>query len=246
VLLLIDPFNNAHEMDDGNNNVLIARVAAEITSIARQSGVAALVLHHLRKGSTGDLDDLMGATSLRANFRGCRIFVRMTVEEANALGVPVAEKWRYLRIADTKANYAPPPESAVWFRLASEPLGNAAGIYADGDEIGVAVPWSPPSAFEGIELALIERIFAKLRGEPKPGRFYSPNTRSEDWAGRVIMEHAHKSKPQALAVLKTWEANGVLTEGDYWSNGNPTKRIVLNESKIAEILSPLRFDGGEE
>ena len=165
VLLLIDPFNNAHEMDDGNNNVLIARVAADITSIARQSGVAALVLHHLRKGSTGDLDDLMGATSLRANFRGCRIFARMTIDEAKALGVPVTECWRYLRIAGTKANYAPPPERAVWFRLASEPLGNAAGIYTDGDEMGVAVPWSPPSVFEGIELTIIEAIFAKLRGE---------------------------------------------------------------------------------
>jgi hypothetical protein len=243
VLLLIDPFNNAHAMDDGNNNVLIARVAAEITSIARQSGVAALVLHHLRKGSTGDLDDLMGATSLRANFRGCRIFVRMTVEEANALGVPVIEKWRYLRIADTKANYATPPETAVWFKLASQDLGNAIGIYTDGDEIGVAVPWSPPSAFEGISLTITRDIFAKLRGESRPGRFYSPNTQArEDWAGHVIMQLAKKTKQQAISMLKVWEAQEVLLPPeDYWSNGNPTKRVVLNEVKIAQILH--KFDG---
>jgi hypothetical protein len=242
VLLLIDPFNNAHEMDDGNNNVLIARVAAEITHIAKASGVAALVLHHLRKGSTGDLDDLMGATSLRANFRGCRIFARMTIDEANALGVPVTEAWRHLRIADTKANYATPPERAVWFRLASEPLGNAAGIYTDGDELGVAVPWTPPSVFEGIELTLIERIFAELRTETD-GRFYSPHSQSQHWAGNVIMRIADKTKKQAAAVLKVWEANEVLRSEDYWWHGNETKRVVVNDVQAAKILARLHQTG---
>ena len=68
-MLIIDPFNNAHAMEDGNNNVAIAAVAQEISTIAREANVAVLLLHHLRKGSTGSIDDLMGATSLRANFR---------------------------------------------------------------------------------------------------------------------------------------------------------------------------------
>jgi hypothetical protein len=201
-----------------------------------------LVLHHLRKGSTGDLDDLMGATSLRANFRGCRIFVRMTVEEANALGVPVTEKWRYLRIADTKANYAPPPESAVWFRLASEPLGNAAGIYTDGDEIGVAVPWSAPSAFDGVALTVIERIFAKLRIEPEAGWFYATEPRAKYWAGEVIMAEAGKTRAQAAAVLTTWIANEVMnTVMTKTPSRHLVAKVVLNETKIAEMLSSVAF-----
>ena len=53
----------------------------------------------------------------------------------------------------------------------------------------------------------------------------------------MIMQIAHKTKQQALAVLKVWEVNEVLSEGSYWSNGNPTKRVVLNEAKIADIIS---------
>jgi hypothetical protein len=89
-LLIIDPFNHCHGLDDGNSNVLIAQVAGEIARIARQSGTAALVLHHLRKGSTGAADDLMGASSLRATFRACRILRRMNTRPLNAASQLVA------------------------------------------------------------------------------------------------------------------------------------------------------------
>ena len=81
-LLIVDPLNHAHGFDDGNNNVLIAKVAAEMNRIAWESGAAVLVLHHLRKGASGLADDLMGATSLRATFRSCRILAKMTQDEA--------------------------------------------------------------------------------------------------------------------------------------------------------------------
>ncbi|HVC62385.1 MAG TPA: AAA family ATPase [Acetobacteraceae bacterium] len=34
-LLIIDPFNHAHNLDDGNNNVMVAKVAGEMARIAR-------------------------------------------------------------------------------------------------------------------------------------------------------------------------------------------------------------------
>ena len=77
VLLIVDPFNHAHSLEDGNSNALMARVAGEMTRIAQVTGAAVLVLHHLRKGANGNPDDLMGATSLRATFRSCRILARM-------------------------------------------------------------------------------------------------------------------------------------------------------------------------
>jgi hypothetical protein len=238
VLLIIDPFNNAHAMDDGNNNVAIARVADEISRIAREAAIAALVLHHLRKGSNGSLDDLMGATSLRANFRACRILARMTPDEASALNLSPNEAWRHLRIAGTKANYAPPPDKATWFRLESVSLGNPADIYTEGDEVGVATPWQPPSAFEGIHLATLSRIFDRLRGEPEPGWFYSTRPRAKFPAKSVIVEEAGKSPEQAATVLKAWEENGVFTTCGYKTpNRDDGSRIVLNEAKVAEIVA---------
>src|SRR5215469_17675276 len=52
-LFIVDPFNRAHALEDGNSNVMIALVAGEISRIAAEAGCAALVLHHLRKGSNG-------------------------------------------------------------------------------------------------------------------------------------------------------------------------------------------------
>ena len=147
-LLIVDPFNHAHGFDDGNNNVMIARVAKEMDRITRESGAAGLVLHHLRKGAIGDPDDLMGATSLRATFRSCRILARMTRDQSEKMNL--TDYWRYIRVAGSKENYAPPPEKATWFKLIGIALGNATDTYPEGDNIGVATAWSLRPAFEGM------------------------------------------------------------------------------------------------
>jgi hypothetical protein len=37
VMLTVDPFNHAHDLEDGNNNAGIAKVAGEITAAAWRS-----------------------------------------------------------------------------------------------------------------------------------------------------------------------------------------------------------------
>lgn len=237
VLLIVDPFNHAHAMDDGNNNVLIARVADEISRIAREAHVAALVLHHLRKGSNGSLDDLMGATSLRANFRGgCRILARMTTDEASKLNI--SDPWRYLRIGGVKTNYAPPPERATWFRLASVPLGNAADIYLEGDEIGVAEPWTPRPVFEGMDATTLRAVFEALRAKP-----HAPDTRAKyaPWAGRPLIAAGGRAESEASRIVTAWRNSGLLVEDDCYRDVQRRKRITLalDEVKAGEILAGL-------
>jgi len=237
----VDPFNHAHDIDDGNNNVMIAKVAGEVGRIAEQSGAAALVLHHLRKGSSGGPDDLMGATSLRATFRSCRILARMTTKEATALQVPPRQAWRYSRISGSKENYAPPPESARWYRLESVLLGNPDELYIEGDEVQVTTTWTPPSAVEGVSLFEIAEIFGKLRVGPGKGLRWSPDRRATEWIGKPIIEITGIEDEAATRITGVWMQNGVLTEGHY---KHPTSRqerkfVTLNEAKAAEILGPL-------
>ena len=78
----------------------------------------------------------------------------MTANEASELGV-IEDHWRNLRIAGTKENYAPPPDQATWFKLPSVKLENGAGIYGNGDEVGIATKWDAPSVFEGIGMVLL-------------------------------------------------------------------------------------------
>lgn len=229
-------------MDDGNSNVLIARVAHELSRVARKTGAALLVLHHLRKGSNGDVDDLMGATALRANFRNCRVYQRMTSEQAKDLRISDDQRWRYLRIASVKANYAPPPDECIWFQLVSIPLGNGSDLYLEGDEIGVAVRWTPPKspAFEELDRPTMQRVFTHLRKEPEAGWRWSLNSKAKHWAGKVILDlTAEMTRDQVKRVLETWKKNGVVSEEIYLNpNRDNATGIVLNDGLISQMLSP--------
>jgi hypothetical protein len=243
-LLIVDPFNHAHALEDGNNNVMIARVAGELTRIANESGTAVLVLHHLRKGATGDPDDLMGAVALRATFRSVRIIARMIAEQAKQLSLPPQQAWRYTRISGSKENYAPPPELATWYKLESVELGNGADIYCDGDNVQVATLWNAPDTFDGVLLSNIAEIFAAVRAGPAPGLRWSADVRSgNEWIGTKIAQFTGKSLAEAKPIVRTWIRNTVLVEDtyDHPRQRKPKPCISVNEIKAAEILGPLYF-----
>jgi hypothetical protein len=241
VLLIVDPFNHAHTLEDGNSNVMVAQLASEIARIAAESMVAALVLHHLRKGSTGNADDLMGAVMLRATFRAARILVRMTSTEAEELKVPAAEAWRYSRIASSKENYAPPPDRATWYKFESVKLANGTELYPDGDSVQVVTPWTPPSAFEGLQKTKIAEIFAALRTGPGDGEFYASDPRATYWAGHVIEASTGKTEKEAKRILRNWCGNQVLLEDEYYSEKRKrtVPRVTVNDAKARDILGRL-------
>jgi hypothetical protein len=240
-LLVIDPFNHAHGLDDGNNNVLIAKVAGEMTRIAQESNTAVLVLHHLRKGATGQPDDLMGATALRATFRSARILMRMTTEEAKQR--KLAESWRYIRIASSKENYAPPPDQQRWFRLDSVALNNGTERYPAGDNVAVATVYEARPLFEGMDSNTLAAVFAALRQS-----IYSPSKQAKNWAGEVLITIGGRSEDEAKRIVSAWLDNGVLTRGKYYAKGqrHDVYRVVLDEGKVAEILAHQGYYGGPD
>jgi hypothetical protein len=232
VMLIVDPLNHAHEIDDGNNNVLMAKVAGEMTRIAREANVAVLVLHHLRKGNSGQPDDLMGATSLRATFRAARILQRMTSEEGGKR--QIKDPWRYIRIASSKENYAPPPDLEKWYRLASVPLGNSTNEYPEGDEVAVATVWKPRPLFEGMPNDKLAAVFEQLRRSD-----HSPHKQANNWAGNVLENVGGRSEAEATKIIQKWLENGVLTTVKRYDavSRHQVDKVVLNEAKVAEILA---------
>lgn len=248
-LLIVDPLNHAHGFDDGNNNVSIAKVAHEMNRIAWESGAAVLVLHHLRKGSTGVADDLMGATSLRATFRSCRLLAKMTPDEARALGVE-REAWRYSRLAGSKENYAPPPDRATWFRLESVSLGNVAvdPTYPEGDQVQVTTTWQPPALFDGIDAATLAEVLDLIRKGPDGGEFFSPSRQAKHWVGEAIAIATGKTPDQAARVLKQWTDNAVLLveEAEHPHHRRKVKRVIVNETKAAEMTRIAKPPGGSD
>jgi AAA domain/Primase C terminal 2 (PriCT-2) len=231
--LIIDPFNQAVALEDGNNNFMIAKVANEARRIAQQADVFVLVLHHLRKGSTGSTDDLMGATALRATFRACRILARMTADEADDL--KLKDHWRHFRISSSKENYAPPPDRVAWYRINSIAIGN-------GDNVGAVDTWRQPSPFENIDLDQIKTVFDRIRHPPEPDEFWCSSAKAAHWFGNVIKEVGGTDEAVAGRIIKEWVENGVLIEDKYQSRKarKMVNRVTLNEIKAAEILAAER------
>jgi AAA domain len=236
VKLIIDPFNSAHALEDGNNNVAVAAVAQEITSIAQQAHVAALLLHHLRKGAQGNIDDLMGAVALRANFRSVRILQVADEGAALGLGIPIAEAWRYLWVAGSKENYAPPLDQRMWFHKPSVKLNNPADIYTFGDEVGVIERWEPPAAFEGMDYASLRDVFAAIAANP-----HSPDKRAKaiDWAGQPLMEIGGRNPTQATKILNLWLESKTLIPGKPFKTDQrrEIKTITTDPAKVTAILA---------
>jgi hypothetical protein len=234
VLLIVDPLNHAHGLDDGNSNAMMAKVAAEMNRIAADAGVAGLVLHHLRKGATGQVDDIMGATAIRATFRSSRVLTKMTQEEAEKLDVTDGA-WRYARISGSKENYAPPPDKATWFRLASVSLGNGTDDYPEGDEIGVATTWECRRLFEGMDVNQLKAVFDALRNTvhgPSKQATHTP------WAGQPLIEIGKRSDREASKIVKAWIENGVLREDEHLNEQrHKVKKVVLADAKAMAILA---------
>jgi hypothetical protein len=243
-LLIVDPFNHAHALEDGNNNALIAKVAGEITRIAQLSAAATLVLHHLRKGARGDPDDFMGAVSLRATFRSVRIIARMLGEQAEQLGLPAPQAWRYTRISGSKENYAPPPELTTWYKLESVALDNGGDIYPEGDDVQVATVWTPPDTFDGLLRSVIAEIFAALRIPPGPGLQWSPDRRSDQWLGTPIARITGKNAAlaeahQRVIHCKRHNRNSAHNSEDNRGSLSGAVRAAAfaNSSEVVVILS---------
>jgi hypothetical protein len=252
-LFVVDPFNHAHALDDGNSNALIAQLAAEIDRIAAETKCAVLVLHHLRKGATGELDDMMGATALRATFRATRILVGMSKEQAGQIGIDPDEVWRYRRIASSTENYSPPADRAQWFRLESRELGNVDvdPTYPEGDNVQVFILYRPTAAIDDMPKSVIAAIFDKIRRGPEAGEHYHFIRQSKRWVGTVISELADINEDQAKTVIDEWtkdrDDGPVLIKGDYTSrqHKSPIGCVRLNEEQARKILEGYRPPASE-
>ena len=78
---------------------------------------------------------------------------------------------------------SPPGGAADWYRLEGVPLGNGTGE-RPGDEIGVVVPWTPPTIYDGLpEDAAAKAQAAIAEGQWRRSSQLGPVGRHSDWQG---------------------------------------------------------------
>jgi hypothetical protein len=221
-VIIVDPFVQSHTAEENRNDEMNL-VMSLWGVVAAKGNCAVWLIHHFRKGGhAGDSESFRGAVAVQGAARVMSTLSVMSAEEAEKLGVPVEEKWQYIRKDSAKANLAPQADRADWFQLASVPIGNPTLEYPLGDNVQTVLPWTPPTAFDGVPWSDILRCLQMIDDGPGGGDFYSEATQAKRWAGHAIMATLGKTKHQAAAIVKTWVDNGVLIKMTY---NSPSQKL---------------------
>jgi hypothetical protein len=230
-VLICDPLAELHNAEENDNTAMRAVVAA-FRSLAQRLNIAVLILHHDRKGNNapGDMDRVRGASAISGAVRVMLTLTTMSVEEAEKFGTPAAERRRFFRIDGAKSNYAPAQE-AEWWHLSGVEIPN-------GETVAAALPWSPPSAFDGLSMAacvaILEHIAAGVRGCP----YGSQGKARKELFDALECPPFAVPKGRAAALIDTWLREGALTEEancDSPNSNHKRRGFVVNPQTLSEM-----------
>lgn len=245
VLLVVDPFVQSHDAEENRNDEMNI-VMALWGLVAHRGRCAVWLVHHFRKGgAAGDGEAFRGAGAIQGAARIMSTLAAMSPEEAEKLGIDDEKRKSYVRLDSAKANMAPSAEHASWFNIVGVNIGNASTTYPLGDSVQVTIPWSPPTAWEGIPMSAIVDILNKIDAGMPDGEFYAISKQSKSrWIIPLVMEGTGKTDGQARTIVSKWFAEGVLIESEYVSKSQKrvTSRVLCCPQKKAEMSQNARPD----
>lgn len=239
-VVIIDPFVSTHLVNE-NSNASVQAVVAMFRSLARQTGAAICLVHHVRKGNGEDasVDSVRGAGSLIGAARSARVINRVSQDEAERLGVHPKDAKGIFRVDDGKANLAPPAEEAVYRKMEGVQLANE-------EWVGVATKFDLPDEWAGMTDAIVNDILRLIDKGPKRDddteEYFSIRPQDKTrWVGQVIMDYPFpkaedfKTEGQAKAILRQWLKNGLLEEISYHSAAQRKERKgICSTGRVGE------------
>ena len=237
-LLVVDPYAESHTLEENSNPDMI-KAAAAWRRVARQTGCAILLVHHVRKGAAeGSIDAARGAKGLTDSARVGLLMQTMSEDEAKAVNVPLEDRFRYVRVDDAKVNLSPRIDRARWFRLDTVELGNVTQQYPNGDKVAALVPWDPPKLFSQTTNDQVNDILSAIDKGPEPGLLYSGTRqgKSSRWAGDVIRRMADVSEKQAQQMIDKWVETGLLFLTEF---RNPATRKSTHGLRVDNSKRPM-------
>lgn len=216
-LLVVDPFAESHSLDENSNPQMI-RAAAAWRRIARITGCAILLIHHVRKGIVTDIDSSRGAKALTDSARVGLLMAPMTVEEAQEFDVRDEDRTGYVRVDDAKANMSKKAGVARWFQLETIELKNETVAYPAGDRVAAIARWNPPSVMGELTVLQCNEALDDIEKGPREGVRYTTHATAKAnkrWAGQVLIDHFGVSEKRAGIIVLTWIKSGVLEAREY-------------------------------
>lgn len=213
-LFIVDPFAETHAVNE-NSNDDIKQVAMMYRRIAKECDCAVLLVHHTRKtasgmegGVAGNMDSARGAGAFVGVCRVVSTLFSMSKPDADMLGIPDEERHLFVRFDSAKANLSLITNKAQWFARQGVEIAN-------GENIGMLTPWTPPGPFDGITATHLRDLQKLVAGRERSGDYYVTNSRSKtNWIGNAVKEACGLDEDTAntriAKMLKDWVKNGAL------------------------------------
>lgn len=207
-VVIIDPLVSSHRVSEASNEAIDA-IAKRWKRLAHETGCAVVLVHHTRKlmGREATAEDGRGAVALRDAARVVLVMNKVTLSEAEALGVGPEVASSLVKVTMGKASRAPDAGTA-WFKLEGQSLGNGAN-HAEPDFVGVATAFDKPDVFAGI--TNYHLYFVQRRIDERDWR---DNVQAKDWIGHLVAGvaglDAAADKGKIKAILKEWKRSGAL------------------------------------
>lgn len=232
-MVLADPLGKLHDGEE-NDNVQMKQIARRLTQIAQEKQIGMVLAHHTPKLQGGEIAGNMwaarGASAIAAEFKVMNTLSTMTDEDADHVGVDRAERKRYCRRDDAKANNSLESSDVNWYERKSI-------ILANGENVGVLVP----KFFENVALKITPEIrngfigLVKQRLEDGDPIKVGTNHRN---SGMVLMQYAtghdiEISDRACCRLVREWVEKGFLITEHFRFDRN-TERLVLQPPKIPE------------
>jgi hypothetical protein len=228
-VVVVDPFAETFYGEEG---VMELKWVATIwRDIARQTNCSVFLVHHTKKYSkdmAGDIDAARGSGALSNVTRiGTTLFM-MSKEEAQTFGISEDDRTLYIRLDDAKANYNRASSIAQWFRMETVHMQNHEGNIP-GDNVGVPIPWTAPTALDGIADDATRDLFMAIdRGMEDSegnslGEYYTINARQNSgsdmnrWVGLLVQREFKCDESKAKSMIKAWTKTNALVEFQYRS-----------------------------
>jgi len=232
-VLQVDPFISSHQVSE-NDNMAVQAIVDAWRLVAREANVAVHLVHHTRKAASGasgerTADDSRGAGALNAAARMVRVLNPMSKDEAEKLCIDTP--WKYVRMDNGKANFAPPTEKADWFQLENVEL---TGLELDHiEDVGVATPWEPVErvldSFEDQD-----RVRAEIGADK-----WRVDQRSPEWIGLPVgralglLPEDPKDLKEIKARITFWMKSGFLKKVTAKDHQRKLREFIV----IGEIAS---------
>ena len=200
---IIDPFVSSHAVPENDNNGM-DMVAKEWGRVADKANASISLVHHTRKmgGDEVTSDSARGGKALIDASRDARVLNRMSKEDGEKAGLD--NHRLYFRSYSDKASMAPPADRSDWFKLESVALAN-------GDDVGVVVPWEWPDPFAEITMDHVRRVQDAVRLD-----LWRSDVRSDNWVGIKVAEivglnaKVIADRERLKAMLRDWTEKGWL------------------------------------